>query len=212
MGAVTSAAFAVRNSNKAINGEGMRGGVAGLQFFNSVNALKDMGVGRVSEYARSIFNEADKVAKNLGISKGATTVAKFAEKAVNPMLCIASGVRILKDEDKEKALTEEVCAMGVMFGAERIAKMARNVADNAIKNKSLEGIIKNPTIKKHGETLIKKISNMPKGGKTALFLAAEMLFVGVSIAAFNGGKEFGKFLTGRNKDDAKAKESLDYKS
>lgn len=215
MAGVTSLGFAVRNTNKAVNGEGMRGGVAGLQFFNAANALKDMeGIGKVQKYAQNIFDEADKIAKGFGISKGATTIAKIAEKAVNPLLCAASGVRVLKDKDKDKALTEEVCAMGAMFGAERVAKMARNVADNAIKNKSLEGIVSNPSFKKNGEALLKKITDMPKGGRTAMFIAAELLFIGVSVAAFDQGKKFGKFLTDRDEDKQSLvdKKQVDYKS
>ncbi len=198
MGAVTTATFALRNSDKAMHGEGLRGGVAAAQFVNVTDMLRG-GSGQVGQYAQSIFDSIDNVAQaSLGVSNAATKLASFTSKAVNPLLCVASGMRVLKDEDKDKAFTEEVCAMGAMFGAEKIAKIARNAADNAIKTGSLDDIIKNPTIKNFGENLISKINGMSKGGKTALFIAAELLFVGISIAAFNNGKKLGQLLTGRS--------------
>jgi len=217
MAGVTSLTFALRNTGKAMdfNGmshgspEGVRGGAATAQFINFADWARNMeGAGKFKDYAQSLFDNVDKVAKEtLGVSNAGTKLARVASKAVNPILCAASGVRVLKDKNKDKALTEEVCAMGAMFGAERIARMARGMADKAIKQGSLEGIINNPAMKKHGETLIGKIKEMPKGGKTALFIAAELLFVGISIAAFDNGKKFGKFLTGRNED-----KKVDYKS
>ena len=215
MGAVTSVAFALRNTDKALHGESMRGGVALAQAVSVTDVLRH-GAGKVGEYAQSVFDGVDNIAQStLGISNGATKLSSIASKAVNPLLCVASGVRVLKDEDKDKALTEEVMAMGAMFGAERIAKVARKVVDNAIKKENLDDIIQNPTIKKAGESLIKKINTLPKGGKTALFIAAELLFVGVSIAAFDSGKKFGKFLTGRTEDkkeDTEVKKQLNYES
>ena len=53
-------------------------------------------------------------------------IGALAQKAVNPLLCVAAGVRVLNDEDQYAALIEETAAMSTMFGAESLMKYLRS--------------------------------------------------------------------------------------
>lgn len=204
MGVVSSSVFAIRNGGKVMNGDIGRAPLPIVQLFNTAGDLAKMNIGKVSEQASAFMERVDDVGKMAGVSNAATKITSVTSKVVNPLLCVASGVRIFKDEDKDAAIIEEGLAMGAMFGAERVAKMARGKVNTALKNGSLDGIIKNDTVKKAGAKILEKIGKMGKGQKIALFIAAELLFVGISVAAFDIGKKVGKKITGRD-DGAKVK-------
>lgn len=197
MGAITSGVFAVRNGNKAVNGDLGRTPVSFAQMFNTAAELTKSEVKSVANAASVFINKVDDLGKAAGVSNAATKIAGVTSKIVNPLLCVASGARVLKDDDQYSALTEEGLAMGSMFGTEACLKTVRKKATEALEKGSLDGIVNNKTVKKVGTELLEKLGKMGKGSKTALYVAGELLFVALSVCAFDIGKKAGKKITGR---------------
>lgn len=145
MGVVSSLVFAARNMKKCANGEGTRGTVALCQTVNTLDTVVDTAnatgsiFGNMANSVGTAFKTADdavgsvfskvgktEVLENATKTTGAhTKVGALAQKAVNPLLCVAAGVRVLKDEDQYAALIEETAAMGAMFGCESLMKYVR---------------------------------------------------------------------------------------
>lgn len=200
MGVVSSAVFGLRNSGKTLNGDIGRAPVALAQFASSTAETASMHLGRISEGAESIMKRVDNIGKAIGVSDAATKVASAASKVVNPLLCAAAGYRIFKDKDKDKALIEEVCSMGAMFGAEAVYKRFRNTVAQSMGQqlKANQKTIANTGIKKVLENIGKNCKNISSGQKKALFILAELGLVGASILTYAAGRKIGKLLTGRD--------------
>lgn len=109
--------------------------------------------------------------------EGASFIAKWASKLVNPILCVASVSRALSEEDKKSALIKEAGAMGGMFLFEGVAKAATGIAST---NKVYHTIA-------NGLKLTKLMNKLPNNKYTGILKAA--IFVGMSCAGFAlGGK------------------------
>ena len=210
MGAIASAIFSVRNINKAENGDYGRVFAAAGQTYNAVNGLaqlqNSMGqtinpIGKkivgASQKAEQLLNKVDACAKNEGVLGKSAKGLQMASKAVNPLLCLASGYRVVTDDDWQSAAVEEACAMGGMFMAERAAKVLKSPICNDLKviNSIKDEKLKNSLLEK-----AKKFSNIKNNKlKFGAIIASEILFVCTSILAFGAGKEIGKKITGRDK-------------
>ena len=238
MGAVSSLAFGVRNAGKVANGDVGRAPIPFVQSFNAVcdaaaNGAKN-GFVKVSEGANKLIEHADKLGAKAGVENASSKIFKTTSKLVNPLLCGAAGVRVLRDEDKKSALIEETAGLTAMFAGEGIYKAFRNVTESAIKNNSYENIAKDLTnckskfgltgmmTKKAGNILqnapkdgvlkkaitgiAEKTKNMSNGKKRALFVAAELGLVGTSILCATLGKKIGYKITGRSGAQIKSKE------
>lgn len=248
MGIVASALFGARNIGKYAGGENPRGAVAGAQIISSAdgmsNAVSSSGsifgnatnrIGNAFKVAddavESIFKKIGKgdALENMTKATGANTkIGAVAQKAVNPLLCVASGVRVLKDEDQYAALIEEAAAMSAMFGCEAFMKYTRNglmskvtaaskgVAASELSkittvgaNQNLSGLAKKAgnllsksgKINKYIDKASTWLSKKTGGSKGKAFLvsaAIDILFVAGSILAFNAGKKIGQKLSGRS--------------
>ncbi len=237
MGAVSSIIFGARNTSKAANGDIGRAPIPVVQSFNAVydvavNGAKN-GFSRISEGASNLVKHADKLGAKVGVENATSKLFNTTSKLVNPLLCGAAGVRVLRDEDKKSALIEETAGLSAMFIGEGIYKAFRNVTESAIKNYSYEKIANDLThcktkagisgiiTKRAGnilqgasnESLIKKAvtgianktKNMSNGKKRALFIAAELGLVGTSIMCATLGKKIGYKITGRSGAQIKSK-------
>lgn len=227
MGVVSSTLFAARNADKcAHKGESTRGAVALCQSVSSVDG--------VTGSASSIFSNVTKTAGNalksldgtidnifskinktdalddIVQSTGANSkIGALAQKAVNPLLCVAAGVRVLNDDDQYAALIEETSAMGAMFGAESLMKCARSsITGSSQATKGLAGAVAKTAGK--SSTLTKALSSAKSwfdnlattsngSAKQTLFkVGLDVLFVGGSILAYNLGKNLGEKLSHRD--------------
>ncbi len=204
MGLVSSVFFGFRNGGKALHGDSGRAPVALAQFASSTAETASLRLGHISEAAQSIMERVDHVGKAIGVSNAATKVASIASKAVNPLLCAAAGYRVLKDDDKDKALIEEVCSMGAMFGGEAVYKKFRNTVLESMGKQlaSKQKTVANESVKNVLQSLGKKCKSLSSGKQKALFIAAEFGFVGASILAYGLGKKFGQLITGRGDKSA----------
>ena len=210
MGVCATAIFDIRNVDKVSKGDTGRIGAVAAQTTNLVNAASHSGIEPVKNAANTVLNCVDDAGRIIGITNAASKVTNIASKAVNPLLCVASGIRVLKDEDQYAALIEESCAMGAMFAGEKLFKT----------------IVANPLTQKEVKSSIKWINNLAskmqdatknlKGWKKLLLnIGVDLALVGVSILSFDTGKKIGKKLSGRdNKDNINTAENggLNYSS
>lgn len=174
----------------------------------------------VTEFAdKGILKAADAIGHKEaieGLAKSAGTNSIFgavAQKAVNPLLIGAAGIRILSDEDQYAALLEEGCAMGLMFGTEKLMtkgkkaffKAAEEGSEALIKSAETDGIkgfingAKN-NIKDIIGKAAKSYGGLSKNNKTLANIAIGLLFVAGSICAYSIGKKIGTTLSGRDKE------------
>ena len=229
MGVVASIVFATRNVNKcARQHDYTRGAVAACQSVSSVDgiskttssvfsgAMKGAGNffakadGAVEGIFKKIGGESGTAAlKNMAEATGAgSKIGAVAQSAVNPLLCVASGVRVLRDDDQYAALIEEAGAMGAMFGCEAIMKCARGYVTNGPQaNKGLAGKVakfveNSPKLKGLGEKATEWFKNIGKGNhgnikQTLVKVGVDALFVAGSILAFNLGHKLGEAISNR---------------
>ena len=237
MGVVTSVLFAGRNGYKCVNQhESTRGAVALCQSVSSLDGISSSasslfsgvtkGAGNILKSAddaietlfKNIGGEAgEKTLEKITTSTGASTkVGALAQKAVNPLLCVAAGVRVLNDDDQYAALIEESSAMAAMFGAESVMKYARSALTNStqattgLAGKTANLLSSSSTIKNLAEKAsnwYKKLGTSTNGSakQTLVKIGLDVLFVGGSILAYNIGKKVGEFFSNReNKETDKA--------
>ncbi len=144
-------------------------------------------------------------AKALSASEGTKSIiGAVANKAVNPLLCVAAGVRVLNDDDQYSALIEEGSAMGLMFGTEKLMKTGTKKFYQ-IAEKGASSVLSESTgIKKTLADTIQKaakgFSKLTSGQKTLAKIGIDLLFVAGSIGAYTLGKNIGKKITGRDND------------
>ena len=222
MGALATTVFAVRNIGKTEKRPvaACQALSVGSEVANTLAASNNAGVGKFMAHADSA---ADALFKKIGGSQtgldelvkttGASSkIGAFAQSAVNPLLCAASGVRVLKDDDQYAALIEEGCAMGAMFGMEGIMKYARSSVTGDIKAaKGMAGAItkaaeNSPKIKELSQQAGEWFKNLGKGEhgnvkQTLVKAGIDALFVGGSILAFKVGKKIGEHFSHRDKKE-----------
>ena len=230
MAIAASALFAVRNAGKCCKQkEYTRGMVSAWQAVNvldstagstsSIFSSAAKGAGKVlkntdkaiehlvskSKNSEEILKTFDKMQKTTG---AASKIGAIAQKVVNPLLCVSSGVRVLKDDDQCARLIEETSAMGAMFGAEAVMKYARSKITGGVQaTTGFSGGVANvmKDYKGLNETLTKlkgKFDNLKnlEGGsakQTIAKLAIDALFVAGSIGAFSLGRKIGTKLSHR---------------
>lgn len=233
MGVVTSVLFAGRNGYKCVNQhEGTRGAVALCQSVSSLdgissstsslfsgltkstgNVLKGAD-GAIENLFKNIGGEAgEKTLEKITTSTGASTkIGALAQKAVNPLLCVAAGVRVLNDDDQYAALIEETSAMATMFGAESVMKYARSALTNSsqattgLAGKTANLLSSSSKIKGLAEKASKWYKNLgtsTNGSAKQMIvrIGLDALFVGGSILAYNVGKKIGEFFSHRGDEE-----------
>lgn len=233
MGVVTSVLFAGRNGYKCVNQhEGTRGAVALCQSVSSLdgissstsslfsgltkstgNVLKGAD-GAIENLFKNIGGEAgEKTLEKITTSTGASTkIGALAQKAVNPLLCVAAGVRVLNDDDQYAALIEETSAMATMFGAESVMKYARSALTNSsqattgLAGKTANLLSSSSSIKSLAEKASKWYKNLgtsTNGSAKQMIvrIGLDALFVGGSILAYNVGKKIGEFFSHRGDEE-----------
>ncbi len=196
MGVCATAIFDIRNMDKVGHGDTGRVGAVAAQTTNLVNAASRSSIEPVQKVANTALNYIDDAGNVVGVTNAASKVTGFASKAVNPLLCVASGVRVLKDDDQYAALIEEGCAMGAMFAGEKLLK---TLVANPIAQKEVKTTSKWAT--KIASTIQDATKNLTGAKKVLATIAADLALVGVSILSFDIGKKIGKKLSGRDEQD-----------
>ena len=195
MGVYATAIFDIRNIGKVSHGDKGRIGAAAAQTTNLVNAASKSSIEPLQKGATTILNYVDDAGNLVGVTNAASKVTSVASKAVNPLLCVASGMRVLNDEDQYAALIEESCAMGTMFAGEKLFK---TLVSNPLSGKEVKST--SELVSKVASSIQDATKNLSGGKKKLLAIAADVALVGVSIFAFDTGKKVGKMLSGRDEE------------
>lgn len=95
--------------------------IAGAQVLKGVNAGADAAKLASPSFAKDIQTASESIKKlsdNSKIVKYAGKGLKFVADNINPIICLAGGVKVLGSEDKVDAGVRETLALGTMFLAE----------------------------------------------------------------------------------------------
>lgn len=210
MGVFATAIFDARNIGKVGHGDTGRAPVSIAQTTNLVSAASQSGITPLKNGADFLLNGVDDAGRLIGVTNAASKVTGIASKAVNPLLCVASGMRVMKDDDPYAALIEEGCAMSAMFAGEKLFK---HFISNPLAQKEVK------TSTELATKIVSKVDDFGKGltGKKKILanILADVALVGVSIFSFGAGKKIGKTLSNRSEEEnikQNQTQGLDYKS
>lgn len=117
-----NAIFSKRRLDKAVNGDIGSYAVATGQIRNGVQAISnfDNAVGRAATTATKAF---DAGAKATGALKYAVKGVNWAANHVNPLICVTSGIRVLRADDKKSEAINQAYALAGMFSFEKTSKL-----------------------------------------------------------------------------------------
>lgn len=178
---VSSLIFCCRNVDKVEYEDKMgRLPVAIAQANNVFQAVQklDNVVGHKAQNASAILQDFAKEQKAFEyVGKG----VKILSKQVNPLICLSSGLDVLKADDKEKALITNASMLGAMFYAE---KQMKDHLDKVPKMEMFKGITKK----------VMEFAKKHKCEKGLPAVAHGVAFVTGSIVASNLGEKFGSIL------------------
>ena len=117
-----NAIFSKRRLDKAVGGDIGSYAVATGQIRNGVAAVAkfDNMVGHATSSATKAFDAGAKATGALGYAvKG----VNWAAKNVNPLICVTSGIRVLKAEDKTSEAINQAYGLAGMFAFEKTSKL-----------------------------------------------------------------------------------------
>ncbi|MDD3420579.1 MAG: hypothetical protein PHE78_08315 [Candidatus Gastranaerophilales bacterium] len=178
---ISSAIFCARNVDKAERQDKVgRWAVAvgqGKKVFDYVRTLdNDLGKGANEAYKNiTMVSEKSKALQGLG------KAVDFASKKVNPLICVSSGIDILRAKDKEEAFVENGAALGGMFATEKLMK---DHLDDVVKIKGIDTIAQK----------VMKYSTKNKYTKAIPSIIHGTAFVIGSCTGYSIGQKFGKLL------------------
>jgi len=178
---VSSLIFCCRNVDKVEYEDKMgRLPVAIAQANNVFQAVQELDgkVGKTAKSASDVLANAAKEEKVLAyVGKG----VKLLSDNVNPLICVSSGLDILRADDKEKAIITNAGSLGAMFLVE--AQMKKHLKE-VPKMEIFKGITKK----------IMKFAESHKCEKGLPAVAYGTVFVTGSIIGSNLGEKFGSIL------------------
>lgn len=118
-----NAIFSKRRLDKAVNGDVGSYAVATGQIRNGAQAVAqiDNAIGRAASTATKAF---DATAKSAGAMGYAAKGINWASRHVNPLICVTSGIRVLRADDKTSMAINQAYALAGMFSCEKLAKLA----------------------------------------------------------------------------------------
>lgn len=156
-----------------------------------------------SNSAAEAIKTASKTNKLLS---GANKVINFTADNINPIICVASGIKVLGSDDKIDTGAREILNLSCMFGAEALAKDFVGLPySKKVNNKNVmfkrEGSYKKLFNKKQIEA-IKDLCMTKKYLKYAPGVTKGLFFVGASIGGYKLGEFIGNKILGEQKQSA----------
>ncbi len=183
---IPSGIFCYRNYKKAENGEAARGTVAFAQGAKVVEAVTkyDDSTAKTAHEAMSVFG---KYANKYKLVDYSGKAINWATHNVNPLLCIASGVKVLTSDDKTRTGISEAGALSGMFLGEGLMKLHMGDYVNEKNISALADSFKNT---KGLKSIAGSILKSGNSGKIASIVKG-ILFVCGSITSYNIGQKLG---------------------
>jgi len=178
---VSSMIFCARNFDKAENENkvGRWAVVAGqAKKVTDYVVTLDNQLGKESKAAVDVLS---KHAKNEKLLDFAGKAVNLASKNINPLICVSSGIDVLRSDDKESTAVVAGSALATMFVGENLMK------------KHLDDIPKIKGVDKIAEKVMKVAKDCKIEGKVPAIIHGVAFVVG-SCTAYNVGEKFGKLL------------------
>ena len=119
--AISSLIFMFRNVDKTKNGEIGRAPVALAQGLKVIEGASHYNatIAKGTDAAINIFTKAAEHSKAAELALKGT---RWAVHNVNPMICVSSGIKVLKSDDKTSTAVKELSAISAMLAGESVAK------------------------------------------------------------------------------------------
>lgn len=194
--------FSCMNGEKANNSlrtdNKERGVVSALQLKNSASGAMDLAKGKSGAVAGCLNSMSESIHTARETSKvfdGVCKSVNVVSEWVNPILVVASGVRVYNSEDKKSALVKEAGAMSAMFAAEAAYKNLFGLGGKASSYKSYKFLDNMAVGLKDYCAKNKWLSKLP-GGKLGGVIKA-LGFIATSCAAFEAGSLLGDAIAQR---------------
>ena len=187
---VSTIIFGARNVDKTMNDNVARLPVAVGQTTNAVKEIAKYD----KAFAKSLTAAAETTSPLL---KSLQWGAEFASNHVNPLICVAGGVKVAMADDKKKEAINQAGALGVMFAAEKSYKALADyenilkIADKFGKKETIESLKESKALK----NVISKLGD--KKLKTLLNIAYGLGFVTASISGYNIGEKIAARVNAR---------------
>ena len=185
----------LRNGDKASKGDDGRAVVAGCQGLNLCGDVAS----QVMKYDNAFANTARSAASVFSGMAKDNKAFKYASKAikwgcdnVNPLICIAGGIKTLKSDDKISTGITEAAALTTMFAGENFIKSNYEAIS---KSKVVKNLIKQMKNTKGIKNIFKYISKKNLGGKIGTVIKG-LALVSASIASYSAGEYMGKNIAG----------------
>lgn len=188
--------FSCMNGEKANNSLRVdtkeRGVVSLLQLKNSASGAMDLAKGKAGSVAGCLNTMSDTIhsARETskvfdGVCKGVNVVSEW----VNPLLVVASGVRVYNADDKKSAMIRETGAMSAMFGAEWAYKTLFGLGGKQATYQNYKALDKASKALKTVCESNKFLSKLPSGKIGGIIKA--LGFIATSCGAFALGSSIG---------------------
>jgi len=196
----SNAIFSARRASKGADAIGenplyamMNFDIAAAQTLKGARAIKGLAIANNAN-VELLENGAKEVIKGSSttskVLKGAGKIVNLTADYINPFICITSGFKVLKSEDKPNEAASEIIRLGTMFAFEKGAKAfvgmpyTEKVAGKTV-TKSREGVYK----KLFSEKQLNAVSDFCKTKKVLKYAPGfkGLLFVGASIAGYELG-------------------------
>ncbi|MFA7658940.1 MAG: hypothetical protein WCY19_05865 [Candidatus Gastranaerophilaceae bacterium] len=180
---ISSAIFCARNVDKAEKQDKIgRWAVAAGQAKKVVDYVSTLD-NEVGKGARTAVNALKTYSESEKLLSYAGKAIDFASRKVNPLICVSSGIDILRADDKDSALIKNAAALSSMFAVEHLMK---NHLDDIPKIKGIDKI---------AERVMKFAAKYKIEGKLPAIIHGVAFVVG-SCTAYSLGDKFGTMVAG----------------
>ena len=212
----SNAVFSTRRASKAVDNleekpiyAATNGLIASGQILNGARAVKGLSIASNVSAKTAIENAVGttKVATTAtNTAKTLTGIAKVVDVVadnINPVICLAGGIRVLGEENKTEAAAEEILRLGCMFGAESITKQALGMPYyKKVMGQKVAFERKNPFLKQQCDAMEEFCATKKLFNKVSLKgvpgVVKGLLFVGASIGGYQVGDKLAKELIYNN--------------
>ncbi|MBR6098361.1 hypothetical protein IKP85_01295 [bacterium] len=196
---VPSSVFLYNNIRKVENGEKARGTVVFAQGAKIVEAVAKYH-DNTAKSASEAFNIFGKYADKSKVLDMAGKGVNWATHHVNPLICMASGYKVLTSDDKLQTGISQAGAISGMFLGEGLMKRnmgkvinEENIVKLAEKVKDVKGL----------KTIAEMVLKGGAGGKVASIVKG-IAFVCASMTSYDLGQKLGDSVASRVCADARA--------
>ena len=206
----SNAVFSTRRASRGVDSMeetpvygSMNMAIAGGQVFKGVKAAQT--VSPVAQATTTATNVLNSVAETSKVVKPLATVLGVISNNINPLICVASGVKVLGSEDKIDTAARESINLITMFAAEGAAKAIMGMPKLECENGSWKQSIKDglytksPALKNLVEDFVNYCEKTKVGNHTLSFLPPMLkglAFAGASIAGYKLGQSISNCILG----------------